>query len=87
MEPHHRKLAEIALSVAGDQGFALAGGYAIRVHGMGERPSGDVDLSPTGTVVPTSPVPGPHPRPPGCRAVVEFLCAAALLPSQLPLSR
>ncbi len=44
MEPRHRKLAEIALAVAGDQGFALAGGYAIRAHGMGDRPSGDVDL-------------------------------------------
>lgn len=44
MEPRHRKLAEIALAVAGDQGFALAGGYAIRAHGMGNRPSGDVDL-------------------------------------------
>ncbi len=30
--------------MAGDQGFALAGGYAIRAHGMGNRPSGDVDL-------------------------------------------
>ncbi|MEU4414430.1 nucleotidyl transferase AbiEii/AbiGii toxin family protein [Nocardia salmonicida] len=44
MEPHHRRLAEIALAVAGDQGFALAGGYAMRAHGMGDRPSGDVDL-------------------------------------------
>lgn len=44
MDPRHRKLAEIALAVAGDQGFALAGGYAIRAHGMGNRPSGDVDL-------------------------------------------
>lgn len=44
MEPRHRRLAEIALAVAGDQGFALAGGYALRAHGMGSRPSGDVDL-------------------------------------------
>ncbi|MFD3703349.1 nucleotidyl transferase AbiEii/AbiGii toxin family protein [Nocardia sp. NPDC058658] len=44
MEPHHRRLAGIALGVAGDQGFALAGGYAMRAHGMGDRPSGDVDL-------------------------------------------
>jgi hypothetical protein len=44
VEPRHRRLAEIALAVAGDQGFALAGGYAIRAHGMGNRPSGDVDL-------------------------------------------
>ncbi|NUS43452.1 MAG: nucleotidyl transferase AbiEii/AbiGii toxin family protein [Mycobacteriaceae bacterium] len=44
MEPRHRRLTEIALSVAGEHGFALAGGYAIRAHGMGSRPSGDVDL-------------------------------------------
>ncbi|MFD6395572.1 nucleotidyl transferase AbiEii/AbiGii toxin family protein [Nocardia sp. NPDC060249] len=44
MEPRHRRLTAIALSVAGDHGFALAGGYAIRAHGMGNRPSGDVDL-------------------------------------------
>ncbi|MFI6999535.1 nucleotidyl transferase AbiEii/AbiGii toxin family protein [Nocardia sp. NPDC050175] len=37
-------MAEIALAVAGNHGFALAGGYAIRAHGMGNRPSGDVDL-------------------------------------------
>nr|WP_217808835.1 nucleotidyl transferase AbiEii/AbiGii toxin family protein [Nocardia donostiensis] len=44
MEPRHRRLAKIALAVSGAQGFALAGGYALRVHGMGDRPSGDVDL-------------------------------------------
>lgn len=44
MEPRHRAIAKIALSAAGEHGFALAGGYAIREHGMGQRPSGDVDL-------------------------------------------
>jgi len=44
MEPRHRAIAKIALSAAGTHGFALAGGYAIREHGMGQRPSGDVDL-------------------------------------------
>ncbi len=45
MDPRHRRLAEIALSAAGsDYGLALAGGYAVRAHGMGDRPSGDVDL-------------------------------------------
>lgn len=44
MEPRHRKIAEIALRVAGPRGFALAGGYAVRAHGIGDRPSGDVDL-------------------------------------------
>ena len=45
MDPRHRRLAEIALRAAGDDyGLALAGGYAVRAHGMGDRPSGDVDL-------------------------------------------
>ena len=45
MDPRHRRLAEIALTAAGgSHGLALAGGYAVRAHGMGERPSGDVDL-------------------------------------------
>ncbi|MFC7531416.1 hypothetical protein [Actinoplanes sp. GCM10030250] len=45
MDPQHRELAEIALRAAGDgHGLALAGGYAVREHGMGNRPSGDVDL-------------------------------------------
>ncbi|CAM4030022.1 hypothetical protein NONI108955_05180 [Nocardia ninae] len=38
MEPRHRKLAEIALAVAGDQGFALAGGYAIRADWRAHPP-------------------------------------------------
>jgi Nucleotidyl transferase AbiEii toxin, Type IV TA system len=45
MDPRHRQLAEIALEAAGGEyGLALAGGYAVRAHGMGDRPSGDVDL-------------------------------------------
>lgn len=44
MEPRHRAIAEIALQVAGPYGFALAGGYAVRAYGIGDRPSGDVDL-------------------------------------------
>ncbi len=44
MEPRHRRIAEIALAVAGSYGLALAGGYAVRAHGLGSRPSGDVDL-------------------------------------------
>jgi hypothetical protein len=44
MEARHRVLAEIALAAAGSYGLALAGGYAVRAHGIGSRPSGDVDL-------------------------------------------
>lgn len=44
MEPRHRAIAEIALAAAGVHGLALAGGYAVREHGIGHRPSGDIDL-------------------------------------------
>jgi hypothetical protein len=44
VEPSHRRIAQIALLAGGPFGLALAGGYAIREHGMGHRPSGDVDL-------------------------------------------
>ncbi len=44
MEPVHLRLAEIGLHVAGQYGFALAGGYAVQVHGILHRPSEDVDL-------------------------------------------
>jgi len=44
MDPRHAHITKIALSVAGDYGFALAGGYAVSAHGMGRRLSGDVDL-------------------------------------------
>jgi hypothetical protein len=44
VELRHRTIAEIALAAAGSYGLALAGGYAVRAHGFGSRPSGDVDL-------------------------------------------
>jgi len=44
VEPKHRTIAEIALAAAATYGLALAGGYAVRAHGMGSRPSGDIDL-------------------------------------------
>lgn len=34
MEPVHLRLAEIGLQVAGQYGFALAGGYAVQAHGI-----------------------------------------------------
>jgi hypothetical protein len=39
VEPRHRAIAEIALAAAASYGLALAGGYAMRAHGMGSRPS------------------------------------------------
>ncbi|MDG6101176.1 nucleotidyl transferase AbiEii/AbiGii toxin family protein [Dactylosporangium aurantiacum] len=44
MEPAHLRLAQIGLQVAGQYGFALAGGYAVQAHGILHRPSEDVDL-------------------------------------------
>lgn len=44
MLSRHRRITEIALRAAGRFGFALAGGYAVSAHGMGNRLSGDVDL-------------------------------------------
>jgi hypothetical protein len=37
-------LAEIGLRVAARYGFALAGGYAVQIHGILDRPSEDIDL-------------------------------------------
>jgi hypothetical protein len=44
MEPRHERIARIALAAGVRYGLALAGGYAVSAHGMGDRPSGDVDL-------------------------------------------
>jgi hypothetical protein len=44
MKAIHEQLAMIGLRAAEHYGFALAGGYAITAHGMGNRPSLDVDL-------------------------------------------
>src|ERR1700685_131116 len=44
MEPGHERIARIALAAGARYGLALADGYAVSAHGMGSRPSGDVDL-------------------------------------------
>ena len=44
MEPRHERIAKIALAAGARYGLALAGGYAVQAHGIGNRPSGDVDL-------------------------------------------
>jgi hypothetical protein len=44
MEARHEQIARIALAAGARYGLALAGGYAVSAHGMGNRPSGDVDL-------------------------------------------
>lgn len=44
MTPFHARLARIALTALEPYGFVLAGGYAIALHGIGDRPSEDLDL-------------------------------------------
>jgi hypothetical protein len=44
MDPFHARLARVALAAAEPYGFALAGGYAVQVHGFLDRPSADVDI-------------------------------------------
>jgi antitoxin YefM len=46
MDPFHERLARLALEVAADYGFCLAGGYAVQAHGFVDRVSKDVDLFP-----------------------------------------
>lgn len=40
----HERLTRIGLEALESHGFVLAGGYAIAVNGIGNRPSADVDL-------------------------------------------
>jgi hypothetical protein len=44
MEPRHEQIARTALAAGARYRLALAGGYAVSAHGMGNRPSGYVDL-------------------------------------------
>ena len=44
MDPRLVRIAKIALAAGARYGLALAGGYAVSAHGIGNRPSGDVDL-------------------------------------------
>ncbi len=50
MEDLHRELARIAFAAGADLGLMLAGGYAIRAHGLTERPSGDLDLATSASI-------------------------------------
>ncbi|TDC71540.1 hypothetical protein E1200_01800 [Actinomadura sp. GC306] len=44
MDRFQFRLVGIALDVVGDRGFVLGGGHAVQMHGMGARPSEDIDL-------------------------------------------
>ncbi|MFC0004066.1 nucleotidyl transferase AbiEii/AbiGii toxin family protein [Micromonospora siamensis] len=43
-DPFQQQVARIALTVAHRHGFALAGGQALIAHGIGARPTEDIDL-------------------------------------------
>ncbi|WP_433008518.1 nucleotidyl transferase AbiEii/AbiGii toxin family protein [Kribbella sp. CA-294648] len=44
MNPLQTRLATVGLRAVAGDGFVLAGGYALRAHGFGERDSDDIDL-------------------------------------------
>jgi hypothetical protein len=43
MDPLEERLTHIRLQIIGDQGFVLAGGHAVELHGMAARSSEDID--------------------------------------------
>ncbi|GAA1612337.1 nucleotidyl transferase AbiEii/AbiGii toxin family protein [Kribbella karoonensis] len=44
MEPSQERAARIGLAAVQDRGYALGGSNALGIHGIGNRPSGDLDL-------------------------------------------
>ena len=44
MDPLQTRMATVGLRAIADDGFVLAGGYALRAHGFGVRESDDIDL-------------------------------------------
>lgn len=51
LDGDHRALVDVALPVCVRYGLAVAGGYAVKAHGLVERPSEDIDFA-TGTSAP-----------------------------------
>jgi hypothetical protein len=51
LDGDHRALVEAVLPVCSRYGLGVAGGYAVKAHGLVERPSEDIDF-PTGTDAP-----------------------------------
>jgi hypothetical protein len=45
LEGDHRALVEAVLPVCSRYGLAVAGGYAVKAHGLVERPSEDIDFA------------------------------------------
>lgn len=51
LDGDHRALVEAVLPVCSRYGLGVAGGYAVKAHGLVERPSEDIDFA-TGTAAP-----------------------------------
>jgi hypothetical protein len=51
LDGDHRTLVEAVLPVCSRYGLGVAGGYAVKAHGLVERPSEDIDFA-TGTTAP-----------------------------------
>jgi hypothetical protein len=51
LDGDHKALVDAALPVCVRYGLAVAGGYAVKAHGLVERPSEDIDFA-TGTAAP-----------------------------------
>lgn len=44
MDELQERLIRIALGTVADREFVLGGGFAVQLHGMGDRPSEDIEL-------------------------------------------
>jgi hypothetical protein len=51
LDGDHKALVDASLPVCARYGLAVAGGYAVKAHGLVERPSEDIDFA-TGTAAP-----------------------------------
>jgi hypothetical protein len=67
MDRFQHWLARIALEIVGSRGFVLGGGQAVQIHGMGARPSEDVDLFCSRRGSPTEVAEDDQTSPPGKR--------------------
>lgn len=45
MPPFHRRIIEASLDMCQEYGLVLAGGYAMKAHGLVDRPSNDIDFA------------------------------------------
>lgn len=45
LDGDHARLVEVAMPVCAEYGLGLAGGYAVKAHGLADRPSDDIDFA------------------------------------------